>query len=144
MSGMGALKVAEQIKLITADMLARHVNDPRLGFVTITEVRLSKDWHTAEVFYTVLGDDEARSSCAQGLDAARGQIRSAVARGISMRFTPQIEFVPDQLPETSDQFEALLAHVRQADAEIAARAEGAQYAGEEDPYTSTGEDTSFA
>jgi len=134
MAGTGALKVAEQIKLITAEMLSRRINDPRLGFVTITEVRLSRDWQLATIFYTVLGDDEARTASAEALEAAKGQIRTAVARGLTMRFTPVIEFALDHLPETSDQFEALLASVKASDAEIAARAEGAHFAGEEDPY----------
>ena len=140
MAGTGALKVAEQIKLIAAEMLARRIQDPRLGFVTITEVRLSKDWQLAEIFYTVLGDAEARAQTAEGLEAAKGQIRSAVARGVKMRFTPVISFVPDQLPETSEQFEELLAQVKAADAEIAAQAEGAAYSGDEHPYKLDEED----
>ena len=133
MPGTGALKVAEQIKLITAEMLTR-LNDPRLGFVTITEVRLSRDWQAAEIYYTVLGDEAARAATAEGLEAAKGQIRTAVAKTVQMRFTPTIEFHLDELPETSDQFEQLLASVRAADAEIAAKAVGAEFAGDEDPY----------
>ena len=134
MAGTGALKVAEQIKLITSEMLSRRIQDPRLGFVTITEVRLSKDWQLAQIFYTVLGDEEEQTQTAEGLEAAKGQIRTAVARGVKMRFTPVIEFVPDRLPEASGQFEALLASVRASDAEIAAQAQGASFAGDEDPY----------
>jgi len=134
MPGTGALKVAEQIKLIASEMLSRRIQDPRLGFVTITEVRLSKDWQVAQIFYTVLGDDEDRAATAEGLEAAKGQIRTAIARHLKMRFTPAIEFVPDQLPEASGQFEALLASVKASDAQIAAQAEGAVFAGDEDPY----------
>ncbi|MDR0283659.1 MAG: 30S ribosome-binding factor RbfA [Propionibacteriaceae bacterium] len=140
MAGTGALKVAEQIKLIVAEMLSRRIQDPRLGFVTVTEVRLSRDWQTAEVYYTVLGDEEAQAQTAEGLEAAKGQIRTAVARGVKMRFTPVLEFILDQLPEASDQFDALLASVKAADAEIAQRAEGAQFAGDEDPYKRDEED----
>ena len=140
MAGTGALKVAEQIKVIAAELLARRIQDPRLGFVTLTEARLSKDWQQAEIFYTVLGDDQARADTAEALHAAKGQVRSAVARGVKMRFTPTIEFVPDQLPETSGQFEKLLASVKAADALLAAQAEGASYAGDEDPYKHPGED----
>ncbi|MDR0488894.1 MAG: 30S ribosome-binding factor RbfA [Propionibacteriaceae bacterium] len=134
MPGTGALKVAEQIKLISAETLSRRIQDPRLGFVTITEVRLSKDWSQAQIFYTVLGNDEARSASAEALEAAKGQIRTAVARGVKMRFTPSIEFVPDLLPESSEEFDALLESVKAQDAEIAAKAEGAVFAGDEDPY----------
>ncbi|MDR0783565.1 MAG: 30S ribosome-binding factor RbfA [Propionibacteriaceae bacterium] len=134
MAGTGSLKIAEQIKAIVAKMLGSRIQDPRLGFVTITEVRLSKDWRTAEVFYSVFGDAEAVQASQDALEAAKGQIRTAVAKGIPMRFTPLIEFVLDRLPETSGQFEALLASVKAADAEIAAKAEGAEFAGEADPY----------
>jgi len=134
MAGTGALKVAEQIKLIVAEVLARRLHDPRLGFVTITEVRLSKDWQLAHVYYTVLGDDDARKASAEALEAASGQVRTAVAKGVKMRFTPVIEFVSDQLPETSSEFDELLASVRAADADIAAKAAGAQFAGDEHPY----------
>ncbi|MDR2973457.1 MAG: 30S ribosome-binding factor RbfA [Propionibacteriaceae bacterium] len=134
MAGTGALKVAEQIKLIVAQMLARHVHDPRLGFVTITEVRLSKDWQQAEVFYTVLGDDEAQAATAEALEKAKGQIRTAVARNMKMRSTPALVFVSDQLPQTSGQFDQLLASVKAADAKIASSSQGAQFAGDEDPY----------
>ncbi|MCL2735537.1 MAG: 30S ribosome-binding factor RbfA [Propionibacteriaceae bacterium] len=134
MASTGSLKVAEQIKTITAEMLSRRIADPRLGFVTITEVRLSKDWQAAEIFYTVLGDDEALAATAEALEAAKGQIRTAVARGVKMRFTPTIEFTVDRLPQTSDEFEALLASVKASDADIAAKAQGARFAGDEDPY----------
>lgn len=140
MAGTGALKVSEQIKLITAEMLSRRIQDPRLGFVTITEVRLSKDWQQAQIFYTVLGDDEAHIASAAALEAAKGQIRTAVARGVKMRFTPSIVFLPDRLPESSEEFDALLESVKAADAEIAAKAEGAQFAGDEDPYRRDDED----
>ena len=140
MVGTGALKVGEQIKLITTGMLARRLQDPRLGFVTITEVRLSRDWQAAEIFYTVLGDDKAKAATAQALEAAKPQIRTAVARGVKMRFTPTIEFVADQLVETSDHIEQLLASVKASDAEIAAKARGAAFAGDEDPYRRDQED----
>ncbi len=134
MAGTGAAKVAEQIRLIIAETLSRRIQDPRLGFLTITEVRLSRDWQQAEVYYTVLGDDEARADTAEGLEAAKGQLRAAVARGLPMRSTPSLVFILDQLPEASDAFEDLLASVRAADAAIAAQAASAQFSGEADPY----------
>jgi len=140
MVGTGTLKIAEQIKLIAAETLARRVNDPRLGFVTITEVRLRSDWQLAQIFYTVLGDEAARASTAEALEALKGQVRTAVAKGLKTRSTPVIEFHLDQLPESSEQFDELLASVRASDAEIAAKAAGAPFAGDENPYRE-GEDT---
>jgi ribosome-binding factor A len=133
MAGTSALKVAEQIKVITTAVLAR-LHDPRLGFVTVTEVRLSRDWQVGEVFYTVLGDDQELAATAAGLEAAKGQVRSAVAKALRLRTTPAIEFVADRLPQDGGDFEELLASVKAADAQIAARARGAAFAGEEDPY----------
>jgi ribosome-binding factor A len=121
-------------------MLSRRIQDPRLGFVTITDVRLSKDWQAAEIFYTVLGDQSAHEDSALALEAAKGQVRSAVARGVKMKFTPSITFVADSLPESSDEFEALLDAVRKSDAEIAAKAVDAGFAGESDPYRHDDED----
>jgi len=134
MASTSALKVAEQIRLTVTEMLSRQINDPRLGFITITDVRLSKDWREAEVFYTVLGDEAARAETAAGLEAAKGQFRAAVARVLPMRFTPTLSFVPDVLPQVSEEFEQLLAQVKAADADIAAKAESAEFAGEPDPY----------
>ncbi len=134
MVGTGAAKVAEQIKHVVTETLARRIQDPRLGFLTVTEVRLSRDWSQAEVFYTVFGDDQARADTAEGLAAAKGQLRTAVARNLKMRSTPALVFVLDQLPVTSGHFEELLASVRASDAAIAASAAQAEYAGEADPY----------
>ena len=134
MPSTAGLKVAEQIRQIATKTLSRRIQDPRLGFVTITEVRLSKDWRQAEIFYTVLGDEDARLASAEALEAAKGAIRTAVAKKVQMKFTPTIDFVVDRLPETSGEFEALLASVRASDADIAAKAASAQFAGDEDPY----------
>ena len=134
MAGTGTLKIAEQIKLIAAEMLARRINDPRLGFVTITEVRLSSDWSVAEIFYTVLGDDAALAASAEALEAAKGQIRTAVAKRVKLRAAPALSFVCDQLPQSAVEFENLLASVRAADAAIAQRSQGASFAGEAQPY----------
>ncbi|MDR2929434.1 MAG: 30S ribosome-binding factor RbfA [Propionibacteriaceae bacterium] len=134
MAGAGALKVAEQIKHIVTQTLSRHISDPRLGFVTITEVRLSKDWQQAEIFYTVLGDEQSCQDTAEGLEAAKGQLRTAVARGLTLRTTPALAFILDRLPQASGEFEQLLASVKAQDADIAAKARSAQFAGDEDPY----------
>ncbi len=129
-----ALKKAEQIKHIAAEMVQRRVNDPRLGFVTVTDVRLSKDGRDATVFYTVLGGEAEQAETAAALEAAKGQIRTTVSRRLGARFAPTITFLPDAVPETSAHMEQLLAQARADDAEVASRAAGATYAGEADPY----------
>lgn len=129
-----ALKRAEQIKHIAAEMLEKRVKDVRLGFVTITDVRLSKDNHDCTLFYTVLGSEAERVDTAAALEAARGQIRTAVSRRLALKFAPTITFVADAMPETTAHMEELLAQARLVDEQVAAKAIGAEYAGEPDPY----------
>ena len=127
-------KVAEQIKVLVAELLERRIKDPRLGFVTITDVRLTGDGREGTVFYTVLGDDQARADTAEALESARGLIRSQVGKQLGMKFTPTIAFVLDAVPESAAQIEDVLARARAADEAVAAQAAGAAYAGEADPY----------
>ncbi len=133
------IKVAEQIKVIVAELLERRIKDPRLGFVTLTDVRLTGDGREATVFYTVLGDEQSRSDTAEALESARGLIRSTVGKQLGMKFTPTIAFVLDAVPETAAQIEDVLARARAADEAVAAQAAGAAYAGEADPYKKPGE-----
>lgn len=134
------IKVAEQIKVIVAELIERRIKDPRLGFVTITDVRLTGDGREATVFYTVLGGEEERAATAAALASATGMIRSTVGKQLGMKFTPTITFVLDAVPESAAEMEALLAQVRASDAEVAARSAGASYAGESDPYKKPHED----
>ncbi len=128
------IKVAEQIKVIVAELLERRIKDPRLGFVTLTDVRLTGDGREATVFYTVMGDEQARTDSAAALESARGLIRSQVGKQLGMKFTPTIAFVLDSVPESAAAIEDVLARARAADEAVAAQAAGASYAGEADPY----------
>jgi ribosome-binding factor A len=128
------LKLADQIKVIVAEMLERRIKDPRLGFVTVTDVRLTGDSREATVFYTVLGSDAEQAGTAIALASATGLIRSQVGKQLGMKFTPTITFVADAIPETARQMDDLVAQARSLDAQVAAQAAGASYAGEEDPY----------
>ena len=134
MASPRVVRLADQIKVIVAEMLERRIKDPRLGFVTVTDVRLTGDTHDATVFYTVLGSEEEHARTAAALRSATGLIRSKVGQQLGLKFTPTIEFVPDAVPENARQIEDLLAQARSVDAEVAERAAGAAYAGEADPY----------
>ncbi len=127
-------KTAEQIKVIVAGMLERRIKDPRLGFVTLTDVRLTGDGREATIFYTVLGDDEARVESARALASATGLLRSTVGKQLGLKFTPTLSFVLDAVEEEASQLEEALAKARSRDAELAAAAAGASYAGDPDPY----------
>ncbi len=129
-----ARKVADRIKVLTAQALEHRVKDERLGFVTITDVRVTGDLQHATIFYTVFGDDDERAGNAAALAANTGRIRSFIGKGLGIRLTPSIEFVPDALPEGAAHMERLLAETRARDAELAQASAGAEYAGEADPY----------
>lgn len=134
MTGSRNARLADQIQVILASTIDRRVKDPRLGFATITEVRLTGDNREATAFYTVLGDDEARAGTAAALESAKGMLRSTVGQQLGMKFTPTLEFVLDATPESARHIEDLLAQVQASDAAAAAAAAGKEFAGDADPY----------
>ncbi len=127
-------KVQDRIHETVARMLGRRIKDPRLGFVTITDVRVTGDLQHASIFYTVLGNEEDRKATARAFASAQGIIRSEVGKALGIRLTPTLEFILDALPETAASLEDALAAARMRDAEIAQLAENAQPAGDVDPY----------
>lgn len=134
MASPRVVRLADQIKVIVAEMLERRIKDPRLGFVTVTDVRLTGDSRDATVFYTVLGTEDEQARTAAALRSATGVIRSQVGQQLGLKFTPTIAFVPDAVPENARQIDDLLAQARSVDARVAEQAAGAAYAGEPDPY----------
>jgi ribosome-binding factor A len=129
-----ARRMAGRIKQIVATVIEMQIKDPRLGMVTITDVRLTGDLHDATIFYTVFGDEEVRIASAAALESAKGVLRSEVGRQTGVRFTPTLTFVPDALPESAKQIDDLLAVAAAADAQVEAVRQGAVPAGEADPY----------
>jgi ribosome-binding factor A len=129
-----ARRLAGRIKQIVATHLETQVKDPRLGMVTITDVRLTGDLHDATIFYTVLGDDTAHAESAAALESARGVLRSEVGRQTGVKFTPTLTFVLDRLPDDARHIDELLAVAARADAQVQAVRQRAQYAGDPDPY----------
>lgn len=129
-----ARKLADRIKEIIAIRLEKGLRDPRMGFATITEVRVTGDLQHATVFYTVYGTDEERADTAAALKAATGMLRTEVGRGINTRLTPTLEFVLDALPDDAAHLEDLLREARERDAQTQQLAEQASYAGDADPY----------
>jgi ribosome-binding factor A len=127
-------KLAERIKEIVAAAVELRIKDPRLGFVTITDVRITPDLREASVFYTVYGDDTARAESAAALEAATGMLRSEVGRQTGVKFTPTLAFIPDAVPENAAHVEDLLRQAAAADARVHEQAAGAHYAGDPDPY----------
>jgi len=129
-----ARKLAELIKVIVAEALERGVIKEPLGFVTITDVRVTGDLQHASIFFTVYGNDEERAEAARVLTANTGRIRGEVGRNLTVRLTPTIELILDALPESAKTIDDLLAKAAAADAEVERLAQAAVYAGDEDPY----------
>jgi len=129
-----ARKLADRIKVIVAEALEKRVKDPRLGFLTVTDTRITGDMQHATVYYTVFGTDEERQSTAAALESAKGVLRAEVGKRTGIRLTPTLTFVADDIPETSQQIEDLLKAAAEQDARVAALAAAAQPAGEADPY----------
>ena len=129
-----ANKLADRIAKIVAEMLERRVKDPRLGFVTVTDAKLTGDLREATVYYTVYGSADDQAGTAAALKSATGLIRSEVGRQTGLRHTPSLSFVRDTLPEGAQRMEELVARARAADEALAQAREGAQPAGDPDPY----------
>lgn len=135
-----AAKLADRIRVLVAERLEKGLRDPRLGFVTITDVRVTGDLQHASVFYTVYGTDQEREDSAAALKAATGMLRSEVGKQLGVRLTPTLEFIPDALPETAGHIADLLREAQERDAAVAGLAAGAAYAGDADPYVKPRED----
>jgi ribosome-binding factor A len=129
-----ARKLAVRIREVVADTLEMQVKDPRLGMVTITDARVTADLREATVFYTVYGDDGALESSTAAIESAKGVLRSAVGKATGLKFTPTLTFIADALPDTARHLEDALAQAREADAQLAVVRQGAEPAGEADPY----------
>ena len=119
-------KVADRIKVVVAQLLETKIKDPRLGFVTVTDARVSGDLQNASIFYTVLGGEDERAATAAALESAKGVIRSAVGKDLGTRITPSLEFILDGLPESAQALDSLLERVHQLDAEVAKARENAK------------------
>lgn len=119
-------KVADRIKVVIAQLLETRIKDPRLGFVTVTDARVSGDLQNASIFYTVLGGEDERAATAAALESAKGVLRSALGKDLGMRVTPSLEFILDGVPESAKELDALLERVHALDAEVAKAREHAK------------------
>ncbi|GGK83448.1 ribosome-binding factor A [Sphaerisporangium melleum] len=141
MDAARARKLADRIQQVVAEMLERRIKDPRLGFVTVTDARITADLRDATVFYTVFGSEAERADTAAALESAKGIIRAEVGRQTGVRHTPTLTFSHDPLPDSARHLDELLAEARARDEEIAKRAAGAVHAGDADPYRKPGEES---
>ena len=135
-----ARKLAVRIRQIVSAAIEMQIKDPRLGMVTVTDAKVTGDLREATVFYTVYGDETQIADSAKALTSATGILRATVGKQTGIKFVPTLTFVADIVPDTARELEVALERVRHADAELARAREGAQYAGDADPYRKPAED----
>ncbi len=129
-----ARRLGERIKVLAAEALVEVVKDPDLGFVTITDVRVTPDLTQARLFYTVLGGPEELEQSKEILERNKGKLRGAIGRQLGIRVTPTIELVHDEMPASAGALADLLAEAKRRDKEVEQLSKNAQPAGEADPY----------
>ncbi|MUV39918.1 Ribosome-binding factor [Lentibacillus sp. JNUCC-1] len=108
MQDIRANRVAEQMKKELGDILTRKIKDPRVGFVTVTDVEVTGDLQQAKIFISVLGDEKKKHESLVGLAKAKGFIRSEIGKRIRLRKTPEISFEFDEAIEYGNKIDAIL------------------------------------
>jgi ribosome-binding factor A len=129
-----ARKLGERIKVLASEALVRAVKDPDLGFVTFTDVRVTPDLSHAKLYYTIFGTEEEQERSKEILYENRGRIRGEIGKNLTIRITPTIELINDEVPETAGAMADLLAEAKRRDFEVEKMAKSAKPAGEADPY----------
>ena len=129
-----AARVAERIRAIVAQMIDTKLKDPRLGMVTVTDVRVTGDLQHADIFYTVYGSQTQLRNSARALESAKGMIRSQVGAQLGLRLTPSLDFIADALPQSAKSIEDALTAARFKDEQIRRLSENASPAGDANPY----------
>ena len=112
MQGKRLDRVNQLIKEEVSTLLQRELKDPRLGFVTVTDVETAKDLRVAKVFVSVLGDERQWATSLAGLASARGFVRNWLRQHLDLRVTPEIEFRPDHSMEHAARIQSLLKRVQ--------------------------------
>ena len=113
MAGVRPERVASEIRAALTELLQRgELRDPRVGYITITQVRMTPDLRLARVSYSMMGTDEEKERTQEGLTQAKSFLRSAVAKKVKLRVSPNIAFEYDATLEDSDRIDTLLREVR--------------------------------
>ncbi len=104
-------RVDEAIRQVIGDAMAGEVKDPRVGFVTVTDVRTSADLSHARVYVSVLGDEQQRRASLEGLRSAHGFLQRQLAAELHLKRTPTLEFSYDDTTDRALRVDALLAEI---------------------------------
>lgn len=106
-------RVGQEIQAAIGDILSRgKLSDPRIGYITVTGVKMSPDLRVAQVFYSMIGDAKAREATQEGLDAAKGYVRREVTRAVHLRVSPEVFFTFDESVGEGDKIDRLLREVK--------------------------------
>jgi ribosome-binding factor A len=92
-------RVDEAIRQVIGDALARDIKDPRVGFVTVTDVKTSPDLRHSRVYVSVLGNREERAATLEGLRSAHTYLQARIGSELHLKFTPELDFILDETPE---------------------------------------------
>jgi ribosome-binding factor A len=109
MSGDRMRRVDEAVREVLSDAVGKDLKDPRVGFVTVTDVRTSHDLRHARVYVSVLGTPEEREASLEGLRSAHGYLQGRVGAELRLKHTPQLDFLYDDTAERAQRLERLLA-----------------------------------
>lgn len=104
-------KLAETIHETVSSLLSRGLNDPRIGFVTITAVDVIDDLSLARIYFTVIGDEQARKNTETGLNSAKGYIRKELGRVLTIRHIPELIFTYDRSQEYGNRIDTILREI---------------------------------
>ncbi|HEX2912336.1 MAG TPA: 30S ribosome-binding factor RbfA [Chloroflexia bacterium] len=129
-------QVGEAIKEAVSELIQRELKDPRLGFVTVTRVEVSPDLKYAKVFFSVLGDQEAKTESLKVLKRASGYLRHELSRLLTIRYTPELHFEFDVAMEHGDKIQRLLMQLEQEEKEreALAHSEGENPSSKDEPH----------
>jgi len=131
--GSRASRVGDQIRAELAELLAREVHDPGIGFLTITRVKVSPDLQQARVFYTTLGDDAARKDSARALQRATPFLKRHVGRRLQLKRVPELTWMFDESIEKTDRIERILQGLHSESAEAPVPASSNENGDVDDP-----------
>jgi ribosome-binding factor A len=113
-------RVGDQIRVELSDLLAREVQDPGIGFLTLTHVKVTPDLQQARVYYTTMGDERARRESQRALERATPFLRRQLGRRLRLRRIPELQFFFDESIERQDRIERILQEIQAERTEAAA------------------------
>ena len=104
-------KVSEAVHELVSELLVKGLKDPRIGFVTITGVKVTDDLRQAKVYFTVIGTDEEKKATTAGLNSSRSFIRKEMGKKFRMKYVPDVEFIYDESVEYGMRIESILKEI---------------------------------